>query len=244
MRRSFGALVLLLPAFLGAGPTQAQPIERPEIEGIVRDYILQNPEIIEEALTLLEQRKLAAKAEARVAAVRTEQTAILATDFAVEAGNPNGDVTLVEFFDFNCGYCRRAAPDVEALVARDQKLRVIYKDFPVLGPGSLAAAKVGLAVKRLHGDKIGAKFQKQLLASPARVDMEAALKTAAEIGLDRPALEKEAAGEPINAAIAANLALAQRLGLTGTPSFVVGETVVEGAVGEGLLAEAIASARK
>ena len=119
-----------------ASPAYAQSIDRAEVEKIVREYIIQNPEIIEEALTELEKRTQAAQAEARSQAIVAETDALLRSSDDVILGNPDGDATLVEFFDFNCGYCKRAAPDVKALVAEDPKLRIVLKDFPILGPGS------------------------------------------------------------------------------------------------------------
>ena len=124
----FGCLSIGL--LLASSTALAQSVDRKEVEKIVREYILQNPEIIGDALTELQNRSEAAEAEARTAAVAAETEALLRSDADVVLGNPDGDVTLVEFFDFNCGYCKRAAPDVKALIAEDSGLRVVLKDFP------------------------------------------------------------------------------------------------------------------
>ncbi|WP_139789127.1 DsbA family protein [Manganibacter manganicus] len=155
-----------------------------------------------------------------------------------------GDVTLVEFFDFNCAYCKRAAPDVQALVASDPNLRVVLKDFPILGEQSVEAAKVGLAVKRLMGAVVAGEFHKRLIGLQGRADGRRAMELAEELGIDHQRLETEASGKDIETIIATNLALAQRLGLTGTPSFIVGDSIIEGEVGVELLRKAIKAARQ
>lgn len=222
----------------------AQSVDRKEIEKIVREYILQNPEIIGDALTELQNRSEAAEAEARTAVVAAETEALLRSDDDVVLGNPNGDVTLVEFFDFNCGYCKRAAPDVKALVAEDSGLRVVLKDFPVLGPGSVEAAKVALSVKRLEGEAAAREFHARLIGVQGQINAGRALALAEEIGLDRKRIEEEMGSEKIQAIISSNLSLAQRLGLTGTPSFIVGGEVIMGAVGKEPLQDAIEKTRK
>lgn len=227
-----------------ASPVYAQSIDRAEVEKIVREYIIQNPEIIEEALTELEKRTQTARAEARSQAVVAETDALLRSSDDVILGNPDGDATLVEFFDFNCGYCKRAAPDVKALVAEDPKLRIVLKEFPILGPGSVEAAKVALSVKRVAGDAAARDFHVRLMEMQGQINASRALDLTEEMGLDRKKLSEEMATPAIEAIIAANLALAQRLGLTGTPSFVVGDQIIEGAVGKEPLAGAIEAVRQ
>ena len=194
-----------------ASPVYAQSIDRAEVEKIVREYIMQNPEIIEEALTELEKRNQAAQAEARSQAIVAETDALLRASDDVILGNPDGDATLVEFFDFNCGYCKRAAPDVKALVAEDPKLRIVLKDFPILGPGSVEAAKVALSVKRVAGDAVARDFHVRLMEMQGQINASRALDLTEEMGLDRKKLSEEMATPAVEAIIAANLALAQRL---------------------------------
>ena len=233
-----------LGVFLSLPTANAQEINRPQIEKIIREYILQNPEIIEEALEELQTRAKEADAKARSAVLTAEKQALFQSEADVVLGNPEGDVTLVEFFDFNCGYCKRAAPDLQTLISNDPKLRVVLKDFPILGEQSVEAAKIGLAIKRLEGDAAAGEFHKRLIASQGRADGARALDLAQELGIDRQRLQAEAASKEVEATIGSNLALAQRLGLTGTPSFVVGDQVIEGAVGEGPLKEAIQAVRQ
>jgi len=228
---------------LAATPVFAQSVDRAEVEKIVREYILQNPEIIEEALTELQKRAQTAQAQATSQAIRTEADALLRSGDDIVLGNLNGDVTLVEFFDFNCGYCKRAAPDVKALLAEDPKLRIVLKNFPILGPGSVEAAKVALSIKRLKGNSAAGDFHIRLMDMQGQINGRRALDLAQEMGFDREQISEEMAKPAIEAVTSANLALAQRLGLTGTPSFVAGEQIIEGAVGKEPLADAIKAAR-
>lgn len=237
-------LCLCIGALAVAPAATAETIDRPEVEQIVREYILQNPEIVREALVELENRAQRAQAEARSAAIAVEQDALLTSDNDVVLGNPEGDVTLVEFFDFNCGYCKRALPDVQALIAADSQLRVVLKDFPILGPGSVGAAKVVLAVKRQGDEEIARDLHVRLLQLQGQVNEERALSLAQDLGLDVDRIKEDMEDPAIEVLISSNLALAQRLGLTGTPSFIVGDQIIEGAVGEAPLAEAIRSVRQ
>lgn len=233
-----------LGLLLSVPTAKTQEINKPQIEQIVREYILQNPEIIEEALEELQSRAREADAKARSAVLAAEKQTLFQSEADIVLGNPDGDVTLVEFFDFNCGYCKRAAPDLQTLISNDPELRVVLKDFPILGEQSVEAAKIGLAVKRLEGDAAAGEFHKRLIASQGRADGPRALDLVQDLGIDRQRVQDEAASKEVEAIIVSNLALAQRLGLTGTPTFVVGDQVIEGAVGEGPLKEAIQTVRQ
>ena len=236
--RTFAFLLMATPAAM------AESLDRSQVEKIVREYILENPEIIEEALIELENRSKRAQEEARAETIRAEQDALLRSDADLVLGNPDGDVTLVEFFDFNCGYCKRAFPDVQGLLTEDAQLRVVLKDFPILGPGSVEAAKVALAVKRLGDDASASDFHARLMGMQGQANAARALALVEEMGLDRGHVEIEMQSPEIEAVIASNLELAQRLGLTGTPSFVIGDRIVVGAVGKETLAEAVRSVRE
>lgn len=243
--RKLGYLAgLLFGTIASASNSHAEQIDRGQIQTIIREYILENPQIIEEALTQLQLRAQKAEAEAKSAALLAERSALLESKGDIVMGNPNGDVSLVEFFDFNCGYCKRAAPDVAALVAGDPKLRVVLKDLPVLGPGSVEAAKVGLAVKQVAGETTAGEFHKRLMDSRGRIDGSRALQVAGKLGIDTQRLKSVAATKEIEVQIYTNLDLAQRLGVTGTPSFVVGNQLMVGAVGQKPLEEAIRATRK
>ena len=159
-------------------------------------------------------------------------------------GNPKGDVTFVEFFDYNCGYCKRALEDMMALMKADPNLKVVLKEFPVLGPGSVDAARVGAAVRMQ--DNSGRKyleFHQKLLTGRGQVDKARAIAAAKEVGLDVAQIERDLGGDEVRASLEESFKLAKSLGLTGTPSYVIGTDVVVGAVGLAALKEKVNSAR-
>jgi len=218
--------------------------QRGEVERIVRDYLIAHPEVIQEAMAELEKRQSAADAEKHKAAVKQYSQALFASPRQVVLGNPDGNVTFVEFFDYNCGYCKRAMDDMLTLLKDDPKLKVVLKEFPVLGPGSVEAAQVAVAVRMQ--DKTGKKyleFHQKLLGSRGQADKARALAVAKDIGLDMGRLDKDLASPEIKATLQESFKLAEALGLNGTPSYVIGEDVVIGAVGLGALKEKVNTSR-
>jgi protein-disulfide isomerase len=163
----------------------------------------------------------------------------------VTLGSPQGDVTLVEFFDYNCGYCKRAMSDMLELLKDDSKLKFVLKEFPVLGEGSVQAAQVAAAVRMQ--DKSGGKkyleFHQKLLGGRGQADKARALAVAKEVGFDLARIEKDIASDEVKAQLEESFKLAHALGLTGTPSYVVGSDVVVGAVGLNALREKVNTAR-
>jgi protein-disulfide isomerase len=162
----------------------------------------------------------------------------------VTLGNPQGDVTVVEFFDYNCGYCKRAMNDMLDLLKSDGKLKFVLKEFPVLGEGSIQAAQVAAAVRMQ--DKSGKKyleFHQKLLGGRGQADLARALAAAKDLGLDMARLEKDMASDEVKATLEESFKLAEALGLNGTPSYVVGSDVVVGAVGFNSLKEKVNAAR-
>lgn len=207
--------------------------ERAAIEGLVRAYILEHPEIIPEAVERLQQKEAAAQ----IAPLR----GALETPFpGAVLGNPDGKVTLVEFTDFACGYCRRSVEDVEALIAANPDLRVVIRELPIIAPESGPAAKMALAAAAQGRYPA---FHKAMFSGdrPGAASIDAAAKTA---GLDLAAARTFAAQPSTEQELARNLDLARRLGINGTPAWIVGDRLITGAVGKEALAEAIASARK
>jgi protein-disulfide isomerase len=220
------------------------PAQRGSIETIVREYLIAHPEVLQEAMSELEKRQSAAENEKHKAAVKQNAEKIFSSPNQVTLGNPNGNVTFVEFFDYNCGYCKRAMADMLTLMKDDPKLKVVLKEFPVLGPGSVEAAQVASAVRMQ--DKTGKKyleFHQKLLGGRGQADRARALAIAKEIGMDMGRLEKDAAGPEVKAALQEDFKLAEALGLNGTPSYVIGTDVVVGAVGLPALQEKINTAR-
>ena len=192
----------------------------------------------------LEKRQAAAEAEKHKAAIKQYSKAIFSSPRQVMLGNPEGDVTFVEFFDYNCGYCKRAMTDMLTLMKNDPKLKVVLKEFPVLGPGSVEAAQVAVAVRMQ--DKTGKKyleFHQKLLGGRGQADKARALAVAKEVGMDMARLEKDLESEEVKATMEENFKLAEALGLNGTPSYVIGDDVIVGAVGLAGLQEKINTSR-
>jgi len=218
--------------------------QRGELERIVREYLVAHPEVIQEAMTELEKRQTAADAEKHKAAVKQYSEALFTSPRQVVLGNPNGNVTFVEFFDYNCGYCKRAMDDMLTLLKDDPKLKVVLKEFPVLGPGSVEAAQVAVAVRMQ--DKTGKKyleFHQKLLGGRGQADKARALAVAKDIGLDMGRLDKDLASPEVKATLQESFKLAEALGLNGTPSYVIGDNVVIGAVGLESLKEKVNTSR-
>lgn len=244
------ALGLWLGASLAAAPALAQapspltPEQRKAVTDLVRETIMKNPEIVQEALIELERRNTVAQAEAQRNAVASEKARITDPATSIVIGNPEGDVTLVEFMDYNCGFCKRAMQDVTALTKADPRLKVVLKDFPILGPDSVEASRVAIAVKnQLQGQKYF-DFHNKLMSTKGRVDGAKALAVAKEAGADVERVRKDMEAAPTKASIEDTVALGDRLGLTGTPAFIIGNEIVFGAVGEAALKEKIDAVRK
>jgi protein-disulfide isomerase len=239
------ALVLAVPL---AAPARAQSFsadQRGEIERIIKDYLLSHPELLQDVMNELDKRQVQAEAEKHRASVKEHSAAIFSSPRQVTLGNPQGDVTVVEFFDYNCSYCKRAMSDMLELIKNDGKLKFVLKEFPVLGEGSVQAAQVAAAVRMQ--DKTGGKkyleFHQKLLGGRGQADKTRALAVAKEIGLDVARIEKDMASDEVKATIEESFKLAEALGLNGTPSYVVGPDVVVGAVGLDTLKGKVNTAR-
>ena len=222
----------------GAGPN------RGDIQQVIREYIVSHPEVLQEAMAEFEKRQTAAEADKARDAVKRNANAIFNSSRQVVAGNRQGDVSLVEFFDYNCPYCKQAQADLDTLMKSDDKLRVVFKEFPVLGPGSVEAAQVAVAVRMQDpsGEKYLA-FRHALLGNRGQADKARALAVAREVGIDVDRLETDLASDEIKATLDENFKLAEQLGLNGTPSYVIGSDVVVGAVGLTTLKDKVKVAR-
>jgi protein-disulfide isomerase len=218
--------------------------QRGDIEVIVRNYLLAHPEVLEEAMAELSKRQAAAEAEKHEASVATNAEKIFNSPRGVVLGNKDGDVTFVEFFDYNCGYCKRAMADMLDLMKTDPKLKVVLKEFPVLSQGSVEAAQVAVAVRMQDpGGKKYLDFHQKLLGGRGPADKLRAIAAAKEAGLDIGRIEKDLASPEVKATIEENFKLAEAMGMNGTPSYVIGKQVVIGAVGLDGLREKIGLAR-
>lgn len=248
LTRLIAAAAICTMAISATDPARAQSVtskQRKEIEGIVKDYLLGNPELLQEMMVALEKRQAVAEAAKIKAIVSANKDALFNSPHQVTLGNPKGNVTLVEFFDYNCGYCKRAMLDMVQLLKDDPNLRIVLKELPVLGQNSLDAAQVAVALAMQ--DKTGQKyfaFHQQLLGGRGQVDRERALAAAKDAGADMARLERDMNGKEVRASLEESLKLAEALGLNGTPSYVLSnDEVVIGAVGVPTLQEKINKAR-
>ncbi|NBJ13911.1 DsbA family protein [Microvirga arsenatis] len=233
----------LAPAALAQSPVFTEQ-QKQAIGEIVKDYLLKNPEVLTEVISELEKRQAEAQQAAQAGAVKETRQSLLNASHSYVVGNPSGDVTLVEFFDYNCGYCKKALADVQTLVKSDPKLRVVLKDFPVLGPDSVEASRVSLAAKnQLQGQKLF-EYHVKVMDTRGRVNGERAMAVAKEMGLDMARLQKDMESPDTRKALQENMELGDKLSLTGTPAFIVGETVVPGAVGLEPLKQLVTNVRQ
>jgi protein-disulfide isomerase len=247
------SLRLLAPAlfalamFGAAAPASADSFsdaQRTDIEVIIKNYLVTHPEVLEEAMAELTKRQAAAETQKHEASVAQNSDAIFNSPRQVVLGNKDGDVTFVEFFDYNCGYCKRAMADMMELMKADPKLKVVLKEFPVLSAGSVEAAQVAVAVRMQ--DPTGKKyldFHQKLLGGRGAADKARAMAVAKEVGLDMAKLEKDLASAEVRNTLEENFKLAEAMGMNGTPSYVIGKQIVVGAVGVEALKEKIGIAR-
>src|ERR1700741_1164684 len=239
----------LAPALIGlvfcGGPAAAQNFndtQRSDIEGIVHNYLITHPEVLEEAMNELSKRQAAADQAKHEAVIAQNTAAIFNSPRGVTLGNKDGAVTFVEFFDYTCGYCKRAMADMLDLMKNDPKLKVVLKEFPVLSEGSVEAAKVAVAARMQDPSKY-LDFHTKLLGGRGPADKGRAMAVAKEAGYDTAKLEKDMQSPEAKATIAENFKLAEDMGMNGTPSYVIGKEVVVGAVGLDGLKEKISVAR-
>ncbi|MGO9006346.1 MAG: DsbA family protein [Beijerinckiaceae bacterium] len=218
--------------------------QKAEIEAIIKNYLLQNPEILHEAIVVLENREKTAEAEARAKILSDASGPLYTSVHQAIIGNPNGKITLIEFFDYNCGYCKRALADLAHLMKENPDLRVILRDFPILSEGSIEAAQIEAAALLQLKDEKFWEFHQKLLSSHGPVGRAQALAVAKESGVDMDKLAKDAAAPSVKEGIAESGELGRALALTGTPSYVIGDEVVVGAVGYDQLKAKLDNVRK
>jgi protein-disulfide isomerase len=242
--RLTACLVAALLFVAGAGVALADdpltPEQRTAIEALIRDTLIKHPDIIIDAVKAAQQQGPQAADNTRKA-IADNRVPLLADPDSPVGGNPQGDVTIVEFFDYRCPYCKEFEPTLETLLKEDGKVRVVYKEFPILGPASVLAAHVAL-VARAQG-KYG-DFHRAMMAQKGKIDDTVVLRIAASAGLDMATLREAAASEAVDTIIKHNYALAQSLDIQGTPAFVVGGTLVPGVIDIAELRQLLAQARK
>lgn len=230
MRHALAALAATAAIALAAPPAAAafDDDQRAAIRDEIRAYLLENPEILREMIGLLEAQEVSAQAEADRAAIAAHADRIFDDGFSFVGGNPDGDVTVVEFIDYQCGFCRRAHPEVQALVVGDGDLRLVTKEMPILGPASELAARAAVATLIAEGPEAYARLNNALLTIEGPVtdtSVDAALRGA---GLDAEAIRAGMDDDEVTRRLAETRALAQSLGISGTPTFVIGDRLLRG----------------
>jgi protein-disulfide isomerase len=239
----FAATLLLaggLTATSMAAAETSAPLDEAAVRDIIRSFIQENPELIQEALRADEARaKLEAQQRQREA-LRELRAELVEHDASPVWGNPGGDVTIVEFSEYNCGFCRRAFPALQAVVEQDPGVRIVIKELPILSEGSVEAARLALAA---HEQGRFLEMHEALMALEGRATRETALAVARELGLDVERLTADAGEPSVDAELAKNRELADRIGITGTPAFIIGDRLLPGAVGAGRLQALVALQR-
>lgn len=240
---AFASIAALGFVFAPVPAAAISEADRPAIEQMIRDYLLKNPEVLREAIAELEKRMKSADEKRRSEALKENRALLNDSPRGVVIGNPNGDVVLVEFFDYNCSYCKRAFSDKMNLIKADPKLKVVLKEFPVLGQSSVDAARVAIAVRMQDAGKY-LEFHQKLLLGRGEVTRDRALAVAKESGLDMARIERDLKSPEINATLEESAELSEKLAISGTPTYVIANEVVPGAVGYAALKGKIDAVRK
>ncbi len=235
LRYALGLAIAFATAALSSAPgaraDSMTPAQKAELGNFIRDYLVGHPEVLREAIEALDKHDKDAADQARKKAVADNASMIYRSKFQADVGNPKGATTLVEFFDYNCHFCKGALPDIAKLMKDDPDLHVVLKDFPVLGPGSVEAARVASAVRnQLPGDRFW-DFHYKLLGMHGPIGKNEALSVAKEMGLDMDKIQKDMGSAAVETGLKETLAMADDLQINGTPTFVLGDSVVVGAVG-------------
>ena len=209
----------------------------------VRAYLLENPEVIMEAVQVLEERQAAQQAQGDIALIENNADAIFNDGYSWVGGNPEGDVTIVEFFDYRCGFCRKAHPEVAELLELDGNIRYIAKEFPILGENSVISSRFALAAREVAGDEAYEAAKEALIVMNGDLDDAVLRRLADTLGLDADAVLAAMDSDSISQQLAETRALAQALQINGTPSFVMAGQLVRGYVPLDAMQQIVAEAR-
>jgi protein-disulfide isomerase len=226
--------------FCSAAPADLTP-SREAIEGIIHDYLMQHPDVLMEVLRDARYKVKREENDKRIKALTDRRREILNSPATPVGGNPQGDVSIVEFFDYRCPYCKQVLQSLQTLMSEDHKLRLVYKEMPVLGPESVVAAHAALAAHRQGKYEA---FHGAMMATRTQITEEIVYKVAGSVGLDVERLNQDRTSPDIDQALKANLALADALNIHGTPTFIIGNHIVQGAINLNALKDIIAEARK
>ncbi len=247
MKRNYAFGILVAAGLALAAPALADeftPAQKAEMGAFIKDYLVKNPDVLHAAIDAMEAHDKQLAELERKQAIGDASSPVFSSKYQATLGNPQGAATLVEFFDYNCHFCKGALPDIAKLMKDDPNLKLVLKDFPVLGPGSVEAARVAIAVRnQISGDKFW-QFHSKLLSLHGPVGKTEALGVAKDMGLDMDRLAKDMTAPEVDSALHEVMGIADSLQINGTPSFVIGDEVVVGAVGYNQLKAKIDSMHK
>ena len=241
-------LVMAIVVFAAALPLRAtaddgfSAEQKSAIDSIIQDYIMKNPQVILDAVQQHQEREAAAEQARQQAQLKAMNAQIKQAKTSPVGGNPDGDITIVEFFDYNCGYCKRVHGTVTDVMEKDGKVRLVYKELPILGPQSLLAARAALGVFYSAPEKYIA-FHDLLMTRRGGLEEQKIMDLAEMADLKTADVRKAMEDPRVEQEIQHNLALAQQLGINGTPAFIIGDTLVPGAIDPATLAKLIAENR-
>ena len=214
-----------------------------EVEAVVQEYILKNPEVLMRAIQTFQIQKQATKRKRAKDNLTNLASELTGNPTSPVIGNPDGDVTIVEFFDYRCGYCKRVFPTIQALLKEDGNIRYVLKELPILGPDSLVASQASLAVWNTTPEKY-LPFHSALMTARGSLNAAKIFSVAGDLGLDTDAIRKNMKNAPVRDEINKNMELSESLGITGTPAFIIGDQLAPGAISMDELKEMVAQARK
>ena len=223
MKKLLISTAMLVIPFMAA----ADELTEDRIKELVLEAIRENPGIVFEAAQLFEEQQQANQALVAAQVLATEREALERDPYAPVLGNPDGDVTVVEFFDYNCPYCRRVKPHMEALLAADPNVRVVYREWPILGEGSVFAARAALASRNQGKYE---EFHWAMMELSGRAEEASVMRAAEDIGLDVVQLRRDMNAPEIDEHIATSMRLSRAMGFSGTPSFVIGDSLAPGLI--------------
>jgi len=236
------AVLLALASAVKAQDSLSTAQQEERMGEAVRTYLLKHPEIIDEAMQALRQRQAAEAAAKTAQAVKEHRDALLADPMSPVVGDADGKVTVVEFFDYNCSYCRAAGPVVNELLQKTPDVRLVYKEFPTLAPSSRFAAQAALAAYR-QSPELYTVFHDRLMKATGRLTEDSIVQIAREAGVDVDRMRADMEDAAINKSIDRNIELARAIGVTGTPTFIIGDAMLDGAKPLQQMESAIADAR-
>jgi protein-disulfide isomerase len=239
----FAALIGIAALTPARAADQSLPTDRQALDQAIHDYLMNHPEVIVESLRAAEKKLQDAQDAAARTAIGDRQSELLHDPASPIAGNSNGDVTIVEFFDYHCPYCKQVEPALDALLKEDPKIRIVYKEFPILGPDSVTASQAALAALK-QGPQKYTRFHAAMMSTKGAINEGVIMQVARDAGLDVTRLKTDMKAPDVDAMIKRNYDLAEALKIHGTPAFIVGDALAPGAVDIDTLRKMVADARK